>query len=265
MNGVKVSVITVVYNDVANIERTITDTLSQTYDNLEYIVVDGGSTDGTLEIIKKYADRIIWKSESDKGIYDAMMKGVRMASGEWILFRNSGDLFFDGAVIERVFSEYEDRGEAFIAGNIRYLKGDSYKDLHPNILTCDYYDAMPFHHPSTFVRRSVQLKFPFDLKYKNSADYKFFIQSLNAGMTYRCINTIVAVFDANYGASTSNYILSLKENIDILLSLGAPDKSVKSRRNVLRKESLKKKISRIPFLSYLIDKYTMGRGKWQKV
>ncbi|MBP5473415.1 MAG: glycosyltransferase [Bacteroidales bacterium] len=264
MNFPKVSIITVVYNDVQNIEKTLKNTLSQSYRNLEYIVIDGGSTDGTVDVIKRYDSHIIWKSEPDRGIYDAMMKGVNLASGEWILFRNSGDLFYNDLVIERVFSAYEDKGEAFIAGDIRYLKGDSYKDVRPNILSCDYFDAMPFHHPSTFIRKRIQLEFPLDLKYKNSADYKFFIQSLNAGMTYCYINMLVAVFDANYGASTSNYILSLKENIDILSSLGAPCKSVNKRKNMLKKEMLKKKISCIPLLSILIEKYTMMRGQWQK-
>lgn len=264
MDNPKISIITVVYNDAHNIEKTIKNTLSQTYNNMEYIVVDGGSTDGTIDVIKKYDGKIIWKSEPDNGIYDAMTKGTNMASGEWILFRNSGDLFFDDTVIERIFSEYEDEGESFIVGNIRYLRDACYKDVRPNILTHSYYDAMPFPHPSTFVKRSVQMKFPFDLKYRNSADYKFFIQALKAGMTYHYVDMIVAIFDANCGASTSNYILSLEENIDILSKLDAPKESVDSRKSSLKKEILKKRISCIPFLSHMIDKYTMMRGGWRK-
>lgn len=264
MNQPKVSIITVVYNDVKNIEKTIINTLSQTYNNIEYIVVDGGSTDGTVDIIKKYDAKLVWKSEKDKGIYDAMTKGVNMATGEWLMFRNSGDLFFDERVIERVFSDYEDNGEAFIAGNIRYSRGDSYKDVRPNILSRDYFDAMPFHHPATFIRTSIQKEYPFDLKYRNSADYKFFILALKSGATYRYIDSIVAIFDANFGASTSNYILSLKENIDILTSLGAPEENVNARRKTLKTEEFKKKISKIPLMSTILEKYVMARGKWKK-
>lgn len=90
-SNVKVSVITVVYNDVKNIEKTIKNVLKQTYTNLEYVVVDGASKDGTLDIIKRYEGKLRWISEPDKGIYDAMQKGANSATGEWIIFRNCGD------------------------------------------------------------------------------------------------------------------------------------------------------------------------------
>lgn len=90
----KVSIITVVYNGEKELENTILSVIRQTYDNLEYIIVDGGSTDNTINIIKKYANKIsYWISEPDKGIYDAMNKGIDVANGEWLLFRNCGDYF----------------------------------------------------------------------------------------------------------------------------------------------------------------------------
>ena len=109
-----VSVITVVYNDVSHIEKTISNVLKQTYPFLEYIVVDGASTDGTLDVIKKYDGKLKYVSEPDKGIYDAMQKGAQLASGEWILFRNCGDFFFSPDAIEKVFNGYVDKGEDFI-------------------------------------------------------------------------------------------------------------------------------------------------------
>jgi glycosyltransferase involved in cell wall biosynthesis len=101
-----VTVITVVFNGAGEIEETIRSVIQQTYDNVEYIVIDGGSTDGTLEIIGKYGDAIDhWVSEPDRGIYDAMNKGIRLAQGEWLNFMNAGDLFSAKDVVARIFSE----------------------------------------------------------------------------------------------------------------------------------------------------------------
>jgi glycosyltransferase involved in cell wall biosynthesis len=90
------------YNAVLTIEQTILSVINQTYPHIEYIIIDGGSTDGTVDIIKKYANRIAyWVSEPDKGIYDAMNKGIRTAKGEWINFMNAGDLFYSKDTLEK--------------------------------------------------------------------------------------------------------------------------------------------------------------------
>ena len=96
MNNPLISVVTVSYNAVTTIEKTILSVINQNYSNIEYIVIDGGSIDGTVDIIKKYADKITyWVSEPDKGIYDAMNKGIIVATGEWINFMNTGDTFYN--------------------------------------------------------------------------------------------------------------------------------------------------------------------------
>ena len=104
-----ISVVTVSYNAVSTIEQTILSVINQTYPNVEYIIIDGGSTDGTVDIIKKYADKIAyWVSEPDKGIYDAMNKGVVVATGEWINFMNAGDIFTDSDVIDKLLHRISD-------------------------------------------------------------------------------------------------------------------------------------------------------------
>ena len=99
----KITVITVCHNAAKTLEKTIKSVLNQTYPNIEYIIIDGGSTDDTVDIIKRYADRLAyWISEPDKGIYDAMNKGIEVATGEWINFMNAGDTFYEENTIDFV-------------------------------------------------------------------------------------------------------------------------------------------------------------------
>lgn len=261
---VKVSVITVVYNDVAHIEKTIHNVLKQTYSNLEYIIVDGASTDGTLDVIKRYKNKVHYISEPDKGIYDAMQKGARIATGEWILFRNCGDYFISPDVIDKVFSLYKDCGEDFILCNSRYFKKYGYKDVIPAILKKHYFEAMPVNHPSTFIRRQTQLKYPFHLQYKNSADYCFFIEAFENGATYKFIDIIVGLFDNDAGASTDNYDRSLLENIQILKSFSAPRSIIDKVKRNYKRCRIKMRLKKIlPFYS-LYHKYNLKKQGWIK-
>ena len=105
-----ISIVTVSYNAVLTIEQTILSVINQTYPNVEYIIIDGGSTDGTVDIIKKYANKIAyWVSEPDKGIYDAMNKGGLKATGDFIQFLNAGDWFENEYVIEKIFKDWYKR------------------------------------------------------------------------------------------------------------------------------------------------------------
>lgn len=114
----KITIVTVCFNAVKSIEETMLSVLNQTYLNIEYIIIDGGSTDGTVDIIKKYADRLAyWVSEPDKGIYDAMNKGITVATGDYINFMNAGDTFASGSSVSDTFTETDTTGPDIIYGN----------------------------------------------------------------------------------------------------------------------------------------------------
>lgn len=114
----KISVITVVYNDVKNIRNTMESFFSQTWEDKEYIVVDGGSTDGTAEVIKEYADRLTWWcSEKDDGIYDAMNKGILHANGDWINILNCGDSYCSTASLKEAMTNCDPESADIIYGN----------------------------------------------------------------------------------------------------------------------------------------------------
>lgn len=259
----KVSVITVVYNRAESIGKTIEDTLRQTYTNLEYIVVDGGSTDGTTRIIRKYSDKLIWLSEPDNGIYDAMMKGARMATGEWLIFRNAGDYFYSQKVIDKVFSEYEDHGEDLIIGGTRYFVNYYYTDRFVNYPQKSYFETNSAHHTSTFIRRTTQLKYPYPAQYHFGADNWFFINVLKNGGTYYKTSQIVALYDNRTGATADHYDMTLQDNLAIYKSFNAPKEIIEKQIELLDhcRKVKKRKKHRLWALFYKFTRWYYGYRK----
>lgn len=229
----KVTVITVVLNRIESIRETIEDTLSQSYPNLEYIVIDGGSTDGTLEVIKSFSDKIIYKSEPDNGIYDAMMKGTRMATGKWIIFRNAGDYFYSCNTIKDVFSEYIDHGEDLIIGGVRNFVNNFYMDFFSRYPEVDFFTSIPAHHTSTFIRRTTQLSYPYPNCYKQDADIYFFMSVLNEGSTYFKFSKIISLFDNRKGATCDHYDVTIQERIKTFISFNAPQEHIDRLERIL--------------------------------
>ncbi len=242
MSKLKISIVTVVYNDVKHIEKSILNTLAQSYDNIEYIVVDGASTDGTLDVIKKYADNITWKSEPDKGIYDAMTKGAEMATGDWIMFHNCGDYFYHPDAIAKVFSRPIDEEIGIVTCINRAFSGNHYKDLYPRYPQLSYYDLCPFFHQSTFVRADLQKKYGFDQRFRNSADYDLFVRLLKDNVKYEFIPEILTLSDFSCGATAEHYDVSLKDNIKILYKNDAPSSKILKLKYRFIKYNLKKLI-----------------------
>lgn len=174
MNQPLVSIITVVRNDVSHIEETMLSVLSQTYSNIEYIVIDGGSTDGTVDIIKKYADKLAyWVSEPDGGIYPAMNKGVEHATGEWVNFMNSGDTFANKHVIEELFVSEISKEIKLVGGNTINFFADGHEETHHAESPSAIPTHLPFSHQASFVRQEIC---HFDVQYKFAADYALFYE-----------------------------------------------------------------------------------------
>ena len=130
MSDPLISIVTVTYHDKIGLEKTIKSVQGQSYDNIEYIVIDGGSTDGTIEIIKKYEDRIdYWISEPDSGIYDAMNKGIDAATGDFVIFMNSNDTFYTEGTVETFARQMSEDKVYFGRANI---VGGKQKRLFPD-------------------------------------------------------------------------------------------------------------------------------------
>lgn len=212
MNNPRISVVTVCYNAVNTIEKTILSVINQTYDNIEYVIIDGASTDGTINIIKRYENRIAyWISEPDRGIYDAMNKGILKATGDWIHFLNAGDIFHNNEVIKDFIPQIQNN--VFIAyGDTQYVFSIASK-VHKALPIDRMNQVMPIGHPATFVKSSYHKKNLFDTSYRSSGDYKFFFDSFYKDhVEFQYIPLIVADFDAEGGTSTSNPFLVTEEN-----------------------------------------------------
>lgn len=211
------SVITIVYNNVKDIERTMLSVLNQRYPHVEYIVIDGGSTDGTVDIIRKYQDRLAkWISEPDRGIYNAMNKGLAMATGDYVLFMNSGDEIYDEDTVAAVFASAPD-------ADIYYGETEMF-DEHWNSLGQRRHQApekftwrsfkygMNISHQAIYIRRS--LTEPYDEHYRLSADIDWILKA--ARKARKIVNTRRYV--AKYlvgGMSKKRHFESLRERFQI--------------------------------------------------
>ena len=193
-----ITVITVVYNDVKSIEKTILSVINQDYPHIEYIVIDGGSNDGTVDIIKKYNDKIsFWISEPDKGIYDAMNKGLKHASGVWCIFMNAGDYLIK--IPEDLTLE----------SNMKYTALSYAVQENNNVIEYPRYDwticmhnTLP--HQGLFynLRRT---KIKFDIKYKIYSDYNLNIKFWKRKEAIQLSTNIVAYHSMNGISNNQKY------------------------------------------------------------
>ncbi len=212
------SVTTVVYNNVQHIERTIRSVINQTYANIEYIVIDGGSTDGTLELIRRYDDRIAkFITEEDEGIYDAMNKGLSMASGEYVIFMNSGDEFYDTDTVTAVFSRSTGAdiyyGETEMINKAGESLGRRRHKAPEQFSWKSFKYGMSVSHQAIYIRRS--LTKPFNSNYQLSADIEWILSAAKKAEKIVNVKQYVAKYLVG-GASKAKHRQSLKERFAIM-------------------------------------------------
>lgn len=245
-NRDKITVITVVYNGYDIIEKTILSVINQNYNNIEYLIIDGGSNDGTTDIIRKYSKNIhYWCSEPDKGVYDAMNKGIEKASGQWINFMNAGDFFFSENVVSDIFSSDNDFYKyALIYGDTEFrLDQFSYiVKAYDNSTTNEF---MPFSHQASFVKSEVAKNTKFDLKYRIAADAAFCLRLLREGYAFKHIPIVVCSYEAQDGISVKNDIRRTKELVALQAELNGIDVKTPYFRKYIRSAYIRQFIKTI--------------------
>jgi len=218
----KVSIITVVYNNRLTIADAIGSVLSQDYSEIEYIIIDGLSTDGTQEIIQSYGDRIThFVSEKDKGIYDAMNKGLMLAAGDIIGFLNADDVYADNLVIERVAAAFSDSSIEACYADLVYVNRFNLNKTVRYWKSCDFKEGLfekgwfpP--HPTFFVRRNIYEKLGgFDLDYRLAADVELMLRFLSR---YRIKSVYIPEIFVRMrlgGSTNKNLSNIIRQNIEI--------------------------------------------------
>ena len=200
------SIITVCLNDITGLKKTASSVKQQNFQDYEWIVIDGGSSDGTVEFLhnEKQADHLV--SEKDTGIYDAMNKGIRYANGTYLLFLNAGDHLADAFVLKNVAEFVKNRDADLLIGSIKVEYSDHVSDR----ITCYgpkdlrkkniYHKTLP--HPGTFIHNDLFKKFGnYDDSFRIAGDYDFFVRVLLAGASYDFVPDCIAVFQMD-GVST---------------------------------------------------------------
>lgn len=207
-----ISIITVVYNGIEHLERTIQSIIRQDCTNIEYIIIDGKSTDGTIDILKKYGDNISWWiSEPDHGLYNAMNKGLTLAKGDYIMFLNSDDWLEDSALAKVSGIMSKNPGHDVYHGYFLIDDKNQKTRRGHGILPT----SIPAYQPASFVRRTIlNDRQWFDEKYKIAADFKFFKSLQLAGNSFFKIDALITKFSV--GGASSDTHLRLKEMEQIL-------------------------------------------------
>ena len=206
----KVTVVTAVLNDAGHIEQTILSVISQTDIEIEYIIVDGGSKDGTLELIGKYKDKIsLLISESDRGVYDAMNKGIKYSTGDFVYFINSGDILLNPSILSKIKLEELKERNAIIYGNVVVAYGniEALEKPRPFFNSKMKFKGIGICHQSMFFPGKLIRNEKYDLSYNIAADYDLAYRLWRKGTVFLYKDITIAKYDWGKGISSNPYKL----------------------------------------------------------
>jgi glycosyltransferase involved in cell wall biosynthesis len=261
MTSVKLSIITINLNNVSGLQRTMESVFLQTFTDYEYIIIDGGSCDGSKEEIKKHENKLVyWVSEKDKGIYNAMNKGIAKASGDYLMFMNSGDHLFNDAILGEIFEN--SNNEDIIYGNAIVDRGEEkYNELktYPQKLTFKYFVTGTLHHTSSVIRSRLFEKYGlYNEDLKIMADWEFFIKTICLYQaSYKYLNFPISCFNPNgISSQIESGKLKLEERqivldkyfhtiLPNLIELEAENRKAEARLNLYRNSRLHKMVEKI--------------------
>lgn len=217
----KIAIITINFNDKEGFKKTINSIINQTCKDFEFIIIDGGSTDGSKEVIEQYQDKIdYWVSEPDRGVYSAQNKGIKAATGEFVIFMNSGDTFVDNSVLSNVAVNLSYEFDIYYGNNFK-VKANGSKRLktYPNKLDFSFFYSSSLNHQSTFIRKSLFEKyFYYNEDYKISSDWEFFIYTIcKENVPYKYLDINICNYDYTGMSSSGKFEeILLKERNEVL-------------------------------------------------
>ena len=253
------SVITINYNNREGLRNTIKSVVCQKFNDFEFIIIDGGSTDGSVDVIQEYSSDVsFWVSEKDRGIYHAMNKGVAQAHGDYCIFMNSGDCFYDNRVLESM--EIHSFKEELLVGKIVSKTNKFLFDSPKRPLSLYYLYSGTVPHQSTFIKTDMLRQYPYDENLGIVSDWKFFVQLIVLhSCSIRFVDQIIARFDTN-GVSTSNPEEMWREKEQVLSEL-FPSRVLADYQYMKSSECLTQALTPQLRQHYLIDKilYCIGR------
>lgn len=197
------SIITINYNNNKGLNNTIESVINQTYTEFEFIIIDGGSDDGSVQTIKKFEKRLrYWISEKDDGIYNAMNKGVKVSKGNYCLFLNSGDYLIDNYVLDDIFNKHKPQTDIF--SGIAKMNKHLWYPIEENKISLSFFYFSGFCHQATFIKRELFDLNLYDENMKIVGDSKFFIQTIiNENSTYKAVHRLICYYDEP-GVSSDN-------------------------------------------------------------
>lgn len=193
----KLSIITINYNNAQGLRGTIKSIISQNFKNFEYIVIDGNSSDSSKDVIEKYADKIdYWVSEPDLGIYNAMNKGIRQAKGEYLLFLNSGDYLKDSVFMQEIMDQLTGEDIIYFDLEVYYSAENIVYKSYPDSVNFEYFLTKTLPHPASFIKKRLFEKYGlYDEKIKICSDWAFFLNMIgDKKCSYKHVGSSFSVF-----------------------------------------------------------------------